>query len=146
MTLRLTSPQAAIVSSIASFIAWIAGRRLLLMMPWNWMVWRVVRRIVPLPRSRAMRLGRQPLLRRQNAARHAHPRHEDEGLLHLLAPAFGAQVAVVLQVDAVELCQLLVVVGQRAGFHARSPSAIVPRRKRLFSLMPRLARARRGCQ
>ena len=54
MTLRFTSPQAAMVSSIASFSAWIARRRLLLMMPWNWMVWRVVRRSVPLPRSRAM--------------------------------------------------------------------------------------------
>ena len=32
---------------------WISGRRLLLMMPWNWMVCRVVRRSVPLPRSRA---------------------------------------------------------------------------------------------
>ena len=88
------------------------------MMPWNWMVWRVVSRSVPLPRSRATRLRRQPLLRRQHAARHAQPRHEDERLLHLLAPAFGAQVAVVLHVDAVELGQLLVVVRQRAGFDA----------------------------
>ncbi len=41
------------VSSIAPWIAWIAGLRLLLMMPWNWIVSRVVRRIVPLARSRA---------------------------------------------------------------------------------------------
>ena len=54
ITLRFTSPQAATVSSIAALIAWIAGFRLLLMMPWNWMVCRVVRRSVPLPRSRAI--------------------------------------------------------------------------------------------
>jgi hypothetical protein len=52
----------------------------------------------------------QPLPRRQNAARHPEPRHEDEGLLQLLAPALRAQVAVVLHVDAVELGQLLVVI------------------------------------
>ena len=62
--------------------------------------------------------GRQPLLRCQDAARHAHPRHEDEGFFHLLATAFRAQVAIVLQVDAMELCQLLVIVRQCAGFHA----------------------------
>ena len=91
------------------------------MMPWNWIVWRVVRRSVPLPRSRAMRLCRQPLTRRQNTARNTHPRHEDERLLHLLAHALGAQVAVVLHVDAMEFRQLLVVIRQRAGFDTLQP-------------------------
>ncbi len=63
-------------------------------------------------------LRRQPLPWRQDTAGHAQPRHEDERLLHLLASAFGAQVAIVLHVDAVEFGQLLIVVRQRAGLHA----------------------------
>ena len=62
--------------------------------------------------------GRQPLLRREYAAWNAQARHEDEGLFHLLASALGAQIAVVLHIDAVELGQLLIVIGQRAGFDA----------------------------
>ena len=54
MTLRFTSPQAAMVSSIARCTADSAGLRLLLMMPWYWIVSRVVSRMVPLARSRAI--------------------------------------------------------------------------------------------
>ena len=58
---------------------------------------------------------REPLLRRQHPARDAHADHEGEGLLHLLAGALGPQVAVVLQVHAVELHQLRVVLDDGAG-------------------------------
>ena len=58
---------------------------------------------------------REPLLRRQHPARDAHADHEGERLLHLLAGALGPQVAVVLQVHAVELHQLLIVLDDRAG-------------------------------
>ena len=58
---------------------------------------------------------RKPLLRRQHAAGDAHPQHEGERLLQLLAAALGAEVAVVLQIHAVELDELLVVLGDRAG-------------------------------
>ncbi len=61
----------------------------------------------------------QPLLRRQDAGRHPHPHHEAEGLFHPLLAAFGAQVAVILLIEAVEFRQLRVVVGQRAGFDMR---------------------------
>ena len=47
-TLRLTSPQAASVSSSAASIPFMAVFRFDLMTPWNWNVWRVVRRSVPL--------------------------------------------------------------------------------------------------
>ena len=66
-------------------------------------------------------LDAQPLLRRQDAGRHPHPHHEAEGLLHPLLAAFGAQVAVILLVEAVEFRQLRVVVGQRAGFDMGQP-------------------------
>ena len=55
------------------------------------------------------------MLRRQHPARDAHADHEGEGLLHLLARAFGAQVTVILQIHAVELHQLLVVLDDGAG-------------------------------
>ena len=48
MTLRLTSPQAASVSSSAALIACIVRFMFDLMTPWNWNVWRVVSRSVPL--------------------------------------------------------------------------------------------------
>jgi len=51
---RLTSPQAAIVSSMHLLISCMAGLRLALTMPWNWNVWRVVSLNVLLPRSSAM--------------------------------------------------------------------------------------------
>ncbi len=47
-TLRLTSPQAARVSRSAASIAFIVVLRFDLMTPWNWKVWRVVSRSVPL--------------------------------------------------------------------------------------------------
>ena len=55
MTLRLTSPQAATVSSSAALIACIVRLRLLLITPWSWKAWRVVSRSVRLPKSSAMR-------------------------------------------------------------------------------------------
>ena len=58
---------------------------------------------------------REPLRRRQHAAGNAHADHEGEGLLHLLSGALGPQVAVVLQIHAVELHQLLVVLDDGAG-------------------------------
>ena len=58
---------------------------------------------------------REPLLRRQHSAWNAHADHEGEGLLHLLARALGPQVAVVLQIHAVEFDELLVVLDDRAG-------------------------------
>ena len=58
---------------------------------------------------------REPLGGRAHAAGHAHPDHERIRLLHLLLAPLGAQVAVVLQIGAVELGQLGVVLGDRAG-------------------------------
>ena len=58
---------------------------------------------------------RQPLRRRADAARHAHPHHEGVGLLELLLAPLGPQVAIVLQIGAVELGQLRVVLVDRAG-------------------------------
>ena len=49
MTLRLTSPQAAIVVSNAASIAWIDAFKFDLITPCNWKVCRVVSRSVPLP-------------------------------------------------------------------------------------------------
>ena len=48
ITLRFTSPQAAIVSIAAWLISAIVRLRLVLMIPWNWKAWRVVSLIVPL--------------------------------------------------------------------------------------------------
>ena len=58
---------------------------------------------------------RQPLRRRAHAARQARARHEAVRRLELLQAPFLAQVAVVLQVGAVELDQGGVGVGQAAG-------------------------------
>ena len=58
---------------------------------------------------------RQPLRRRHEAAGQAHADHEAEGLLQLLLGALAAHVAVVLQIGAVELRELLVVLGDGAG-------------------------------
>ena len=58
---------------------------------------------------------RKPLLRRQHATGDADPQHKGEGLLQLFAAAFGAEVAVVLQVHAVKFDKLLVIIGDRAG-------------------------------
>ena len=62
---------------------------------------------------------RQPLLRRRHAARQAHADHEAVGLLQHLLGALGTHVAVVLQIRAVELRQLRVVFGDRAGDDVR---------------------------
>jgi hypothetical protein len=43
---------------------------------------------------------------RAHAARHTQADHEGERLLHFLAPALAAQIAVVLQIHAVELHEL----------------------------------------
>ena len=58
---------------------------------------------------------RQPLRGRADAARHAHPDHEGVGLLELLPAPLGPQVAIVLQVGAMELGELGVVLTDRAG-------------------------------
>ena len=60
-------------------------------------------------------VDRQPLRRREHAAGNAHAQHKGEGFLHALLGALGAQVAVVLQVEAVEFDELLVVLHDRAG-------------------------------
>ena len=96
-------------------------------MPWSWTVCRVVAASCRC-RSRARPVERQPLRGRQHAAGDAHAQHEGERLLQLLARALGAQVAVVLQIHAVEFDQLLIVLDDRAGDSSRSPSANVPRR------------------
>ena len=103
-------------------------------MPWNCTVSRVVRRIVPLARSSASFSTASHCVGRQDAGRHPHPHHEAERLLHPLLAAFGAQVAVVLLIEAVEFCQLRVVVRQAPVSTWVSPSAIVPRRKLLLCL------------
>ena len=71
---------------------------------------------------------RQPLRGGEHAAGNADAQHEGERLLHFLAAALGAQIAVVLQIHAVEFDELLVVLADRAGDFSRSPSASVPRR------------------
>ena len=58
---------------------------------------------------------RQPLGGRAHAAGHAHADHERVRLLQLLLAPFGAHVAIVLLIGAVELGQLGVVLGDRAG-------------------------------
>ena len=60
-------------------------------------------------------IERQPLLRREHAAGNADADHEGKGLFHFLARALGPQVAVVLQIHAVEFDQLLVVLGDGSG-------------------------------
>ena len=62
---------------------------------------------------------RQPLLRRDLAPGDAQPRHEAVGGLHPLAAPLGAQVAVVLLVDAVELRELRVVLVNGARLRHR---------------------------
>ena len=57
----------------------------------------------------------QPLLRRANPAGHAHARHERKGPFLLGLAPLPPQIAIVLLIDAVELSQLRVVRGQRAG-------------------------------
>ena len=85
------------------------------MTPWNWNVCRVVRRkrAVGVVAGDAVEL--QPLLRRAHAARNAQADHEGERLLELLPRALRPEVAVVLQIHAVELDELLVVLGDGAG-------------------------------
>jgi hypothetical protein len=60
-------------------------------------------------------IQRKPLRRLQHAAGNAHPQHKSEGLLQFLAAALGAQVAVVLQIHAVEFDELLIVFDNCAG-------------------------------
>ena len=60
-------------------------------------------------------IDRQPLRGRAFATGHAQADHEGERLLHFLARALAAQVAVVLQIHAVEFHQLSVVLDNRAG-------------------------------
>ena len=66
----------------------------------------------PLPRDLVQL---QPLLGADAPAGDAEAGHEADGRLHALAPALRSQVAVVLLVEAVELRQLRVVLGQSAG-------------------------------
>ena len=62
---------------------------------------------------------RQPLLRRHHAAGQARADHEAVGRLELLVFAFGAQVAIVLHVAAVELDELRVGLADGAGQRIR---------------------------
>jgi hypothetical protein len=114
--------------SNCSSIAFSVAFRFDLMTPCSW---------IGLARGRAHRavavdardpVERAPLLGGQHAAGDAHAQHEGEGLLELLARALAAQVAVVLQVHAVEFDQLLIVLDDRAGDLVGQASASVPRR------------------
>ena len=58
---------------------------------------------------------RAPLRGGEHATGNPHAQHEGERLLELLARALAAQVAVVLQVHAVEFHKLLVVLDDAAG-------------------------------
>src|SRR5262245_1040598 len=58
---------------------------------------------------------REPLYGTEHTARNAYTNHKSERLLHFLARALGAQVAVVLQVHAVKFHQLRVVLDDGAG-------------------------------
>ena len=55
MTLRFTSPQAAIVSRSTALISWIVFLSTFLRTPWNWKACRVVSFSVPLAYSSAKR-------------------------------------------------------------------------------------------
>ncbi len=88
-------------------------------MPWNWNVWRVVRRSVPSADLARERVERQPLRGRADAARHAHAHHELIARLEFRAPALIAQVAIVLLVDPEELGELRVRIANRAGQRIR---------------------------
>ena len=103
------------VSMAAWLISLMVRLRLLLMMPWNWNAWRVVSLMVPLANCVARRSVSSHCARSGHAARHADADHERIGLFQLVLAAVGAQVAVVLLIGAVELEQLLVVLGHRAG-------------------------------
>src|SRR5215470_12181128 len=57
----------------------------------------------------------EPLLGRAHPTRYAHAKHEGERLLHLLARALAAEIAVVLKIHAVELHELSIVLDDRTG-------------------------------
>jgi hypothetical protein len=113
MTLRLTSPQAAMVEE-----GCVDARHRRLEVSLDHAV-----QLDGLPRGDPQRavavaprdaVECEPLRGREHAARNAHAQHEGECLLHLLLAALAAQVAVVLEVHAVEFHQLLVVLDDRA--------------------------------
>ena len=58
---------------------------------------------------------RQPLRRRDDAARNAHADHEAVSLLKALLGTLATHVAIVLKVGAVKFDELLVVLGDRSG-------------------------------
>ena len=58
---------------------------------------------------------RQPLRAGEDPAGNPHADHEGKRLLHLLARTLGAQIAIILQVHAVEFHQLGIVLADRAG-------------------------------
>ena len=60
---------------------------------------------------------RQILRAAEHAAGHAQARHEAVGLVQLALGALRPQVAIILQIDAVKLDQLLVVFGNRPARH-----------------------------
>jgi hypothetical protein len=70
-------------------------------------------RIVPV--SSCQRVEREPLRGRRDAARDTHPHHELVCGLQLLPRALGAQVAIILLVEAVKLGELRVVLRERAS-------------------------------
>ena len=57
----------------------------------------------------------KPLFWTEHAARNANADHEGEGLLHFFSRTLRPQVAIVLQIHAVEFDQLLVVFDDSAG-------------------------------
>ena len=65
--------------------------------------------------SRGQVIHRNPLRRSGHSTRHAHANEEGKRLLQLVSPAPGAQVAIVLQIAAVKLEQLLLILGQATG-------------------------------
>ncbi len=114
MTLRFTSPHAAIESMSTAFIACMVCLRSFLMTPCTWKAWRVVMRKVPVAWVRARLDNASHCFGCHHAARQARADHEAVGRLEFLVLTLGAQVAVVLHVAAVELDELRVGVADRA--------------------------------
>jgi hypothetical protein len=145
MTLRLTSPQAAMVSSSAALMDAIG----LLEPALDDAV-----ELEGLPRGEPERavgvLARQPvhgepLRRRAHATGYPHADHEAVGRLEALLLPLVAQVPVVLLVDAVELGELRVRFGEGAGGLVRESLQDRPAKSAAVFLMPSTS-TRAGCR
>ena len=121
ITLRFTSPQAAIVSRQAWSMRLHRAPQVLLddAVELAGLAGGQAQRAVGVVAGDPVHL--QPLLRRADAARQADAGHEAEGRLHQLLAPLRPQVAVVLQVEAVELGELGVVLGDRPGERRLQP-------------------------